>query len=174
MPPKLSCICRNTGVPLCGKSLFCHGCKSEHEAMKKDATENGWVDKFEEGKADPVVFSKMVNDFRFECKSRVAGASARNMRLRALIRSSRGAASSRWGSERVMMDRFDFEQFYKAKRFSDTAIEEKWRDALANFPEDDKDMNGENIEWPERVVVVTKTFRLDFQQEAAVASLAAC
>ena len=73
-----------------------------------------------------------------------------------------------------MMDWFDFEQFYKAKRFSDTAIEEKWRDALANFPEGDKDMDGENIEWPERVAVVTKTFRLDFQQEAAVASLAAC
>ena len=69
MPPKLCCICRSPGVPLCGKNLFCHGCKAEHEAMKKDANENGWIEKFEEGKADPVVFRKMVSYFRFECKS---------------------------------------------------------------------------------------------------------
>ena len=167
-------VCRSPDKERCGKNAFCHECKSEYDAMRKDSVENGWHARFEEGKENPVTFRKMLNDYRWQCASRGRG------RLRPVYDVARletifeMAHVKQRGEEAVMMDWFDFESFYSAKKVNDKAIEDRWREKLSeaeNHPED-RDELGENPDYPTRIAVVTKTFRVDMQQEAERSQLA--
>ena len=138
--PKLCLLCKIDGNAL----TYCHNCKSEHDAMKKDAVDNGWFEKFDEGKSNPVLFKKRINDFRHQCQSRGHG------RARALYNAARleeifeKSRITQQGSEYVMMDWFEFEAWYSAKKFPDDIIEQKWRLALASPEHGAVDDEGEN------------------------------
>ena len=52
---------------------FCHACKADHDAMRKDAADNEWLNKFEEAKKNPVIMRKMLSYYRHKCASRGRG-----------------------------------------------------------------------------------------------------
>lgn len=165
--PQNTClICRDSSGNLCGNNPFCHKCKAEHDAMKKDTTTNGWADRFEEGKSNPVIFRKMVNDFRHNCASRGRGRSRPQYNAARLEDIFEQSSVCQQGNEYAMMDWFEFESWYSQKKLGDEAIEQKWREALACPEPGQVDNGGDNPAYPERVQVLVKSFRKVYDEEA--------
>ena len=121
--PKLCILCRDPSKNTCGNNPYCQACKCEHDAMQKDAKENGWLDKFESGKQNPVIFKKMVMDFRFQCPSRGRGRPRTQYKFARLDQIFERATVLENGVETCMMDWFEFSAFYESKKMDESTIE---------------------------------------------------
>lgn len=159
-------ICRDDGSQLCGNNPFCHKCKAEHDAMKKDAQTHGWISRFEEGKNNPVIFRKMVNDFRHLCASRGRGRPRPVYKAANLEEMLEESSIIQKGNEYAMMDWSKFEAWYHQKKLGDEEIEAKWREALSTSVPGALDREGENPNYPERVQVLVRAFRKVYDEEA--------
>ena len=62
---RLCVVCRiNTAV---GNNAYCKDDKKEYEALRKDASEQNKTEVFERARNDPVLFRKVIEDYRHKC-----------------------------------------------------------------------------------------------------------
>ena len=62
---KMCIICRVN--PVSGHNSFCKADKKEYEGLRKDAVQQGKVEFLERAMTDPVLFKKILEDYREKC-----------------------------------------------------------------------------------------------------------
>ncbi|CAE7783594.1 unnamed protein product [Symbiodinium sp. CCMP2592] len=137
------------------KNPYCNNCKSDVDAMLKDAKVNQWLDKFEECKKKPAVFRKLLRDFQAQCPSQGPGKKRPVYgRARAIETIAREMLSDE-GTRFIKADYFQFERHYKAMQLDGDEINEKWKARLADGI---CDRAGENAAFPERVLLKVEDY----------------
>jgi hypothetical protein len=63
---KLCIVCQCN--PVSGNNPFCKADKREFQALKKDAEAQGRQDLFEKARSDPILFKKILEDYREQCQ----------------------------------------------------------------------------------------------------------
>ena len=135
----------------CKKNPFCPKCKTDVDAAKKDAQKEGWTERFDAARPHPVLFRKLINDYREACPSEGAGKKrAAYSKARAIEITSVEALSDE-GARWIKMDWFEFDAHYRKKNLSPSDISQKWKARL--LAEGAYDTEGENADYPERLLV---------------------
>ncbi|CAE7401047.1 unnamed protein product [Symbiodinium microadriaticum] len=137
------------------KNPYCNTCKSDVEAMAKDAKLNQWEDKYEECKKKPAVFRKLLRDFQAESPSQGAGKKrAVYGRAKAVETIAREQLLDE-GTRYIKADYFEFEKHYKGKQLDEAEIHAKWQ---ARCAEGIIDKLGDNKAFPERVLLKVEDY----------------
>ena len=165
---KVCSMCRSPDKTCVGKDGFCRECKTEYEACRKDAIENGWLQKFQKCQDTPVLMRKLVSDFKHQCPSRGRGQRRKDFDSGRCEEIFQRATMTQRGVEKIFMDWFDYELYLQNKKIPDSEIERRWRDLLAAADDDDKDRDGENAEFPDRVAAPVKDYKNEFKQQAEI------
>ena len=140
--------------PCSGNNPYCKEDKKEHDALKKDAQKQGYIEKFNDARKCPVLFRKLIEDFRSLCGDKNSNIKigrgnsrpdynwARYEHIKAQVKRDMK------GKRKEMLDWFDFEERFKKKRFSNEAVLDKWNWAVRNCETDE---GGENPDYAKRV-----------------------
>ena len=115
------------------------------------------------GEDPPVVFAKMIRDFKFMCPSKGRGQKRSTYKVSRSDDVFQQAAVKQTGDLGVMMDWFEFEEHFQKKKLDQDEIERKWRKAMQD--RDNCDFKGENPMFPERACVVTQSFVKTFDEK---------
>jgi hypothetical protein len=135
--PKLCIICQC--CPVSGNNPFCKVDKREYQALKKDSDTQGRQELFEKARSDPVLFKKILEDYREQCQPTRTTAGWQRppynfARMEEII--SKRTVLQR-GGESVKKDYFDVLEIFAKKRMTQADADVYWRKLAIRTPSKD-------------------------------------
>ena len=134
---KLCVICQCN--PVSGNNPFCKVDKREYQALKKDSDAQGRKELFEKARSDPVLFKKILEDYREQCQPTRTTAGWQRppynfARMEEVI--SKKTVLQR-GGESIKKDYFDVLEIFAKKRMTQADADQYWRKLAIRTPSKD-------------------------------------